>query len=717
MKYSKIQKSKNLSRVLWGFLALTATIVFAVGCQDVPPDTKVVCNDCDCDGVAVQPPENVGPAAATAPFGGFVIDSVKLTYLKIDNADVVLYVDHPLHFTVGLTGESDEPFNVNVIVGMVEKVAADAGDDAAVVTNAAVCVVGSVVVEHSGSGQALHTDSLLIPPECLPEGKTSVDYNFWASIDQEHIVMEQNVGAEDDNVGFYTRRDAAGETSLFCMGYGIDLDNNESAADYDNPVTGCVYDVNVTPSPGVGIQIKSLALESSVGVLWSPESVTDGTSEPANIKLDLAVVGFGVNQENTLENTWAKVSFDIIAASARSTDPVDIGAVPDDADWMPVVLFKKGYKTRDTIRELTPNTPLESSYDLFLKGDTFDKIETGAWADQDLFTLRACVYMEHQVDSPHLGILSDDPADNCRLINVTLIEDTPTPNDASSYSFNKYWGQSYGSMSSVLVGIETSTANVLDTNGAHTDSYAKAYINGLLGYLELLKIWANGDAYVSISGSNIDLGVSVFTINLYSYYRNFSDYTYNYNWNVNRSQSMRFSYGIYILTVNVEVGLTGEMGFNTGFHLYAGERYSHGATRRTGVLNPYFSPYSTIWGSVEAYVSVEVARAGAGGYINLFSVDVPLNGELEWWVTRWSGPFQMPLEATVTLDINITTLDGYIELFADVRNVEWCDGLYFPYPCGFVWDRVASYRLATWAGYQWSYNLLTQGPYNYTVQF
>lgn len=713
MKYKKLQISETQNRFILMLAVLVSAVVFAIGCQDVPNDTKVVCNDCGCDeGDAVKPPENVGPESTTAPFDGYIVDNVKLTSFGVDNADLeLLHVNHPLRFTVGLTAEADDPFSVNVIIGMVEKVPADAGDDAAAVVNAAVCVVGSVVVEHSGTGEDFLSDSLLIPPECMPEGKMSVDYNFWASVDQEHLVEERGEGAEEDNVGFYTRRDAAGETSQFCMGYGIDLETDELAADYEEPVTGCIYDVNVSPSPGVGIQMKSMELESSVGVLWAPESVTEGTSEPANLKVDLGVVGFGVDQANTLENTWAKVTFDIIAASERSTDAGATEAFPEDANWMPVVMFKKGYKTRDTIRELTPNTPLLSSYDLFLKGETLEMIETGAWADDDLFALRACVYMEDQVDSPHDQISSDDPEDNCIIVSVTLIEDTPTANDATNYSFSKSWGQEYGSTSSVLVGIQTSTQNVIDTSGAHTDSYAKAYINGLIGYLELLKIWANGDAYVSITGSNIDLGVSVFTINLYSYYRNFSDYTYNYNWNVNRAQTLRFSYGIYILSVNVDIGLTGEFGFNTGFKLYSG-----GESPRTGNLNPYFVPYATIWGSVEAYVSIEVARAGAGGYINLFSVEAPLNGVLTWWVTSWS-PFAMPLQATVTQNLEITTLDGYIELFADCRNIAWCDGLYFPYPCGFTWDRVASYRLATWSGYSWVYNLLTLGPYNYTVSF
>lgn len=649
--------------------------------------------------------------------------SLEITGLDVSATS--LFVEHPLTVTVTVKSV-DALTSLVVAVGLIEKTTGSLTD--AQKATLFSCALGFVHINDiEAETPTSSTKEFIINEDCLQNGATT-EYNLFAFIDPDNEIIETDPDSDDNNAIVYNEADL-NETA------------NQACTSSDGDV-GCIHNVTVSANPGIDLSVASVNVESSVLILYP---ATDTADVPAgqeeynfpHIQADIAIRLDGVDPSltNGLPGD-TEVRFDI-CPSTSDGDSCTTG------DFMPLTIYSavnksSGHDRIDVISTLAGGHDSHISSDLYAEGDTLTALDTGGiWAALSTFVIRACINKARDAE-PAFGLSAFTPlteapgesntADNCKFSHVllaiprTLVKTLTNENEVvsipiknantsgsstSSVNFSVTKSDFWGSTKTIGISVSFSTDNTLDLSGAHSTTEAKAALEGWIS-TTLIDITGTANALVAIVGSGIDLEVSSFGDNVFSFSREIAELDYTKTWDISKSLCATFSYGIYIVSLDVEVCATGSLGFEAELSITAKSGAGTGvfaSSTKIGDVAPVLKPFLDFDGSVSADVSIAIARAGVEATIAILDFSLPLTGSLEWGLISAT---ELAIVANVKWDVVITTLKGDIVAFADVRSIKWCKKWFIHYPCGIDWDRVATVTIVSWKGDTFDYTILNK---------
>lgn len=637
-------------------------------------------------------------AACEGNSGQNITNDLTVTELGVSSETV--HANHTIGITMGVLSDSALD-QATVVVGLMESHDAGLSDrDKASLHS---CALGRIVFRDLAADSALTVhEKFVVHEDCLKDGKAT-SFNLFSYVDPDDSTLEASLGAEDNNATVFNS-DSLDET------------NNQACTTADGDV-GCIFEIEVDINPGLDLSLTELKLESPALILYGPsdhEDVPDGEEEYnfPHIKADIAIAlnGAIASDENALPNP-TEILYDLC--------PVSSTTCADD-DWMPLTIYSNddkpsGHDRTETVDELFVNHPGYFSHELYLEGDTLTKVQGGGdWANFIEYTIRACVNTPRDAgygltsftpitEAPAFAHDAQD-SNNCKTINMYLVEPPSIVVKASkasagpaAYSFDRSQKNFWGSHNKIGVSLDAGTANTLDFDGARSHTWAKSNLTGWLN-ISILDAHAKVNADVSIVGSSYDVKLAAFNQTLFSNARSIPEYHWSKKWSVSKRACATFSYGIYIVSLDVDVCASGKLGFDAGLSITAKEESGSGIfaeAAKIGSIDPAFKPYLNFDGSATAYVSAGIAKAGIEATIAILETSAPVTGYLRWGL---NDEYNMVIEGNIELKLIYDTLNGKIYAFADVRKVSWCKKWGVPYPCGTHWHRVAKATLATWHG-------------------
>jgi hypothetical protein len=641
------------------------------------------------------------------------VDDQRVTLLSVlePTDGTTFMVEHLVTVTVGITSSGAAASQSEVTVGLMERPAASASD--ADLASLTLCSLGTVMLKFSGGNaeEVFATQSFVMPRECVPSGSGSKTFNLWASLDPFDRVAEQAAGAEEDNLVVYNERELASAANQACR-------NNPSP---DAP-KGCVFSLVVGANTGIDLEFDAMAPQSSVAILY-PDSdhphLKAGADEynPPLVTMSstLLVAGqeprdddgnFQLDDDNAL-SVAAAMTYTIRAKNAASGEPA-----------LPLTIHAgnnaaSGHGASAAVQKLVSGSPSHFTHGLVAEGATRQALATGGlWADQTEFTIKGCVTTTETEVSVSGGSATEN---NCHQANVILVRSSANATLANSYSLSGGWKNSYGSSGTVQLNIDLGSQNVLDLSGASSATHAIIDVDSLAGHIPVVDAEASGDAFVAIVGSGVDASLKVFGQNVYSYSRRVPEFTYQRDFSLTKSLCATFSYGVVVVSLDVQLCFSGTAGLGLDFAITAktgsGAAPFDSATK-IGDATAKVTPSATMNGTASASVNVTIARGGASGTLTLLDLQLPLDADLKWGLV--SGP-ALAMVANGTWQLDLDSLDGHIDLFADTRSLDWCKHWGIKYPCGFSWNRVYAKRLATFTGLKYNQTLLSR-QYTATLQ-
>jgi len=660
---------------------------------------------------------------STGGAGVQVTSSITVTELEVSTTS--LSVNHPLTISVTVVSPSALQF-VDVAVGLMQVGPANISD--ADKANLVSCALGYVRINDIGAGNATtNSNEFIVNEDCLNNG-VSASYNVFVHIDPDDAVVETDLNAEENNSVVYSEANLNNTTNQSCQTI--------------KGVTGCIFTMTVETNPGIDLSVASFTPQSSFFILLAADDhpdVPSGEQEHnyANLKANIGIRLDGVDPSltNGLPGD-TQVVFDICPSSST-------GENCEVNPYMPLTIYSNADSAIDhdrveIISTLSGGHVRYLSTNLYAEGDTLTALQTGGtWAGFDQFLIRVCINKSRDAE-PDFGIdaftalteapgegATASPTNNCKFVHVILLKQNTTnlmagpsinefepsadhiSSGTSSLVYEKSFDKTWGSTSTIGVTANLSTKNTLDFSGAHSTSEAKVDLDGWL-QINIIDIKAVGNADVSIVDSGIDFSVSSLGSTVFSFSKEIAEIDYEKTWSISQKECGTFSYGIYIISLDIEVCASGELGFDTTFSIMAqtgaGTTDFANATQ-IGVIQPVFKPFVEFDASASASVSIFVARAGVEADITILKASLPLTGTLQYGLISSDT---MDIDIDVMLVAEFNTLSGDISAFADVRSIEWCKAWFLEYPCGFDWARVASITIVSWAGETVSYTLLNR---------
>jgi hypothetical protein len=637
-------------------------------------------------------------------------EDIKVT--SLDAVSTTVYTDHELgiSMTIQSTHDLDE---VTVVVGLMEEHADGISDEA--LADLKSCPLGRMTFTNlTANTPTTVQKDFLVHEDCL-NGETTGTFNLFTYIDPDEKIKEFGSEAEENNATVFNQQE-------------LSKTNNQACQDPDSNV-GCIYSITVDANPGIDLAVAEFELESSVGILYPAADhvdVTAGQEEfnRPHIKADTGIRLDGADRssENALSSA-TELRYDICPTSSAGCQ---------DGDWMPLTIYSKtdsfnGHDRVESISELPSGHVTYYSHDLYAEGTTLTKMqEDGDWANAYEYTVRACINKPRDAGfgltaftpvTEGIKDHDDDDSNNCKYANVILAEPknavVDAPATVSSYSFDRSKTDFWGSHSKIGVSLDAGTNNTLDFSGARTHTWAKADLEGWLP-LNIIDAYAKANADVSIVGSSLDVKVAAFTKTYFSYTRSIPEYSWSKKWSISKKACTTFSYGIYVVALDVEVCASGKLGYDAELTISAKSGAGSGVfanSAKIGSIDPQFKPYLNFDGSADANIDAAVARAGIIATIAILDASGPVTGYLRWGL---NDAAHMVIQGNINLKLVLDTLNGKIVAFADVREVKWCKKWFVHYPCGVRWKREATKTIVRWSGYKRTIELLNR-TYNTTL--
>jgi hypothetical protein len=364
------------------------------------------------------------------------------------------------------------------------------------------------------------------------------------------------------------------------------------------------------------------------------------------------------------------------------------------------------------------------SHELFAEQQTLAALQPGgAWHHHTEFLVRSCVNIQRNAE-PNYGQSSFLPLpeidaelpdnNNCRYATVEVVH----PASAKAYAvlLNTLKGNSslslsesdchfWGSTKNIGVKAEFGTDNYFDLAGAHSATSANVKLEGWLN-ASIFDLTADANALVSVVDSGVDFKVAGFGHTLFSYAKEVPEVHFSKKWDVSKKTCATFSYGIYIVSLNVDTCAIGSLGFETDLSITAQEGAGSGIfaeSASVGLIEPEVRPFLDFDGSASAYANVEVARAGVEADFALLDQSLPVDGTLRWGLNDESS---LLADGRIQMKAELDSLSGKISAFADVHKIKWCKKWGVRYPCGAHWHREATKTIVSWKGKEYGYTLL-----------
>ncbi|MFH1728238.1 MAG: hypothetical protein ABIA04_07460 [Pseudomonadota bacterium] len=618
-----------------------------------------------------------------------------------------LVVNHPVSVSISVQSKIGLA-NLEVSVGLVETPEENATEDE--MADLQSCLLGVVRFEDlkANVAKTMH-ESFRVSSDC-ELSDTSKTLNFFTIID---IFDKSDFSADplsDDGIAaFYTKNQSR--------------PNNKVCLTSDGDV-GCIVNVTVDENPGIDLSMSKFSLQSSTVILYdgtdsSNVPAGEGEYNPAHAKANIAIRLDGVSSDAENDLTAAtEIRYDICPKNGTNPDCV-LG------EWMPVTIFsvKDAASGHDRIAEVSSLSGGHDSYyqhDLYFEGDTLTAISAGgAWADHGQFTLRACINIPRAAEA-EFSLSAFTPLteasemgygesldNNCKYFKVNITEPRDQGN-SPSLSFDHSYSNTWGDDDTIAVYADIGTTNTLDSEGAHSHTYAEVKLEGWISST-IFHADSDVDADTDISDNEIDLTVVAMDSTVYSYSREGeSELTFDEDWSVSKKICATFSYGIWIVSVDVDVCASGSLGFDATLTMssHAGDDTSNFDTTTTayGEAIPTITPSLDFDASATASLDAVIYEAGAKASISLLDLSSPLTASLKWGSYSDS---EMGVIVDVDFSTDITTLDGYLELYVDKKEVD-CVHDYEPWTCSSYWHREDTDTIASWTAVTYDHSLLNE---------
>ena len=518
-------------------------------------------------------------------------------------------------------------------------------------------------------------------------------------------------------------------------------DRNKKCLDQEGEA-GCIFDIVVKPTHGINLKVLELTPDSSVAVISSStsdhsDSVSSSgssndehNSEFMHVNTEYVVYGAeGMDEDSSdaLSGKTATLSYSICpGADARPGDTAGtyVTTCADGSTWAPLTIYSTdrvnqpdGHSSSESITNIIAGQPNIHSHKLYAEGTTRTKLVSGGeWANYVYFSVRACLESSDITEKSTTSEESYDTtlSDNCKVTQVTLTRPVATDHSANNYSFNRSWSKTYGSTKTVGANVSFSTNNTLNLSGAVSRTSGDLKTVGWLN-ASIIHSHAYAGAYVALVGSYIDIQQKIVGLTLFSYQKSVQEVSYTKSWSLSKEVCATFRYGVLVLSLNVSICASGSGGFDSGLAISAktGSNTTFSSATKIGDITVTFTPNTNFGVVADAYVSVTVAKGGISGTLTLVKIELPLVSTLNWGLTSLS-PVVLTFRGNVSMQLDITTLNGNLTAYADLRSVKWCSRSFkiwghrhhISYPCGFSWSRKANFRIVSWQGKTYSYKLL-----------
>lgn len=498
---------------------------------------------------------------------------------------------------------------------------------------------------------------------------------------------------------------------------------------------------------------------------------------PADIDLNVTVMTYGADD--------SKVSNADQASGASSTDGTvnnvlaDHGlqlqysirpAESDASAFRPLYLHKQGEqakageavesgqdKAQFEETKAVPATPHYYTHGLYVENDCGERntatcdsnvhprtdIVSGDWADKTDFVVKACLVPVDDSGDPDTSF-DDNPDNNCRELPIKIVrhDTSGSSTNASSYGYNFQWGNGAGSQSTLRLSWDVHSWNKVDITGATVDNQAAVTLGSdLVGYTDILKGWAKGAAYTTLTGSFYDYGVSTFGAKLWGDSKSIGEFHWGKDWNVSKELRKGTIVWAGCVPIQLELRFGGVAGLAVDLDIVGALRTSLPAnsdeslqflyskttgTGAIGLAQLAVTPYGQITATASAAVTAGVVRVGVAGDLNLLDMKIPLTGRMWWGVTGTlnNKPVTLAMGAWADLKLNLSVMSGDVYLFAENQSLDWCSKrvkvgfikVTVRYPCGLQWNTFWDMEIADWDGWTWNQTLWTSPYVSATVQ-
>lgn len=630
-------------------------------------------------------------ADSNSCFGGPL--SIQVTSLDTDHPmGSTAFVNFPIHVKLGLKGTGNTN-NIQVTLGLMERPASGASATQTEVDALRSCQIGGdkITLKGDGTQQYLEFDGI-VPPECLGTDSQRV-YNYYVLLDGV-----DEVSSEEDKFRVYSELQQSTTLSQQCV--------STDAAGGTHP--GCVHNITVRPSPGVDVALISSVPVSSVIVLdpsGQHARVPSGQTEAPRplITTNTTIAAFGRDFDDTnAANLPSGVQF-----------RYDIIAVPDTTGvgWKPLNVNPDAGSA--SLSTLSPGEQLQLEGRLHPSPD-FRTLTSpgGPWAGVPDYKIRACVGPMFPEHGDPIGGGMNGLNNNCKEFTVRLVFGDFSSSSASTEENTKTISETYGSSSSIALGLSGGSTNKFSLTGASSTNSAKATLSGFFGSFTMFEGWGNGAASVSPVQGTLDYGLKVFGVSMLGDPPgSASSVTYTKTYGISKEKCVTYSYGIVIVSVD----LSGCFSASAGVAL---DLYASGTQVRATVR-----PYVSAGLSVSATLNATIYRASLTGSVTVLGLNTTAGDGVSAtlsYVVNSTSPVKLTVGLTISAKFVISTLSGSLSLSLEQLELQWCKkkvwGVKISYPCGWDYDTVAEYTLFSYSGYSYTNNLLNRTASNIVLQ-
>jgi hypothetical protein len=639
--------NRIISLKRWAMLGGASALALLTGCGG---------DDLRCgDGTVEQQDVCVVPEQPTPS------EDTTLTLTSLEIPTGPMLENHRMKARLGLKGTGDGEHFV-ISLGLME-VAPTEGDIPTELSN---CLLTGTHVYVKGGGAEQFIDlDFTVSDECQ-QGKK---HNLFVS-----YATDDGTGQLAGSMTVFNQRDIQNEQNQQCR--------------KRNGEVGCVYEVELRESPGLDVHVTEITPSSKVAVAY-PDS-TSGHSLPLMVVgTDIMLHGRARGSSSEVPGGLLSLTYSIAPLKGNSTD------------WQLLDLDDDQGSTATThypLTRISPRKPLHVSNHLHATTAVRDRLQ-GAWAQENVFKLRACVESSlEQDEEAHAGGESGT-ANDCQVITIQLVRATSNAGSlrAGTQSWDYSWSEKYGGDSLSLTP-SFSTTNVVDLTGSQIPEVngvaqqgAMASVNGQadlggdyagsLASSPLFQGSVQAVGYVAVNNSFVSGSVNAFGYSLYSFNKtaDIPNPIYSQDWSASKELCQSSTYVVVVIPITLEFCGSGTIGLKA--ELSIGSSGVQGQTGQGGQVQGTATPYAKLDASLSASVGVPGVSVGVQGSLTLISADAPLNTTLTWGLTGLS-PLAMDITGNASLTLDLGTLDGDISLVAEYPSVQWCDGwLGVEYPC------------------------------------
>ncbi|WP_224372998.1 hypothetical protein [Hyalangium versicolor] len=658
-----------ISSTLWISTACTSALALLAGCGG--DDLRCGDGTTEQQDVCVPIPAEQAPASQDT--------SLTITSLSVPHEGPV-HENHTMKARVGFTGKGKGD-HFTISLGLMEAPPAQ-GELPANLSN---CLLTGTHLYVAGDEQEQFIDlDFTVGSDCQ-EGKT---HNFFIS-----YATEGNAGHSTGQAMVFSSRDAQNAQNQQCH--------------KPNGEAGCVYDIELKQNPGLDMEITELKPSSRVAVAY-PEEV-NGHSQPL-LTLDTGVMLEGMERNGTgvIPGEGIQLTYSIAPHEG------------DTNDWQP--LFQDD--TNETVSHLSrisPQEPLHVSHHLHATPAVWEKLK-GTWAQQNTFDIRACLDASFSQSGNAESAGETGTLNDCHAVTIQLVRaPARSAQQAGTQAWSYNWSQTYGG-SSLSLTPSFNTINVVDLTGSQIPQAggkpqqgAMAQISGAanlggqyagaLGQTPLFQGSAQAVAYVALNNSFVSGSINAFGVNLYGFNKqaNIPNPIYSQDWNAMKQLCANSTYIVVAIPVSLQFCGSGTIGLTAELNI--GNSGVQGQTGQGGRVQGTASPYANLAASASASVGLPGASIGVQGSLTLLDAKAPLVTTLDWGLTGLS-PLSMNITGNVSWGVNLSTLNGEIDLVLTYPSVNWCSGWWgIKYPCG-PWSSTYTDPLYSFQGLQWNYPFL-----------